>query len=619
MSWRVGLVVVGLVAFGLLGADGPRSFATQSFIPAAIWSYPLVLLSLWQIARRISKRILENTPPEQRTDIPPQRSEAAIRAGRYRPTLIEGIVGLWFVLMLFSFALIMLPNHRKTLASAPTKPVEAPAPLSQQADRELSPEPSPVRLTAPEEAPHTIRGHDIQYTLTLPPNWTTKTGVEDFDTVSSYKSSYVGVIAEEAQVGTPEVIAALARDRLKSKATDLYWSQPRQVELDGRTWMEFTVKCQMENIPVGYEFCVYSGREGTFQVVGWTTQNLFDRDAQRLRTVMQTFRFPGPNRLNQTSQVDTGSLLKSRILEALQDSAVEGVRVLRVNLEPTNPSEANGVLRSGVLSIEAQDNSVTPGEGVNPFKVAVGRNLGLRRLLGTIEPIKLTSLSGVKTSAPDGTTYVLFTLQCKYPNDGTPLKSQVQPASQTAPDSPSESGTTASRVVLSSGATLSFSEPMQFQDEAPFRSSLLRTLDQRGWPAGKLLFVNDNVYRVSHVRRGYGNSEVARSTYCDENVRPLPEVQLRNGSWKGAEFCDGYTDPLTKRKVITETAYCLFLSDERQTVVVVGIMNEMKKLGLQRVKSLDEYSPDDKTKALFAAIELRKVTERLAAGFGIAL
>ncbi|SPE54526.1 exported hypothetical protein [Verrucomicrobia bacterium] len=222
-------------------------------------------------------------------------SEAAIRQGRYRPTVIEGIVGAWFVLMFFSFALITLPNHRRASASVPTKPTETSAPLSQQADRELSPEPSPVRLTAPEEAPNTIHGHDIQYTLTLPPNWTTKTAVDDFDTLSSCKSSYVGVIAEEAQVGTSDVIAALARDRLKSKATDLYWSQPRQVELDGRTWMEFTVKCQMENIPVGYEFCVYSGREGTFQIVGFTTQNLFDRDAQRLRSVMQTFRFPGSN------------------------------------------------------------------------------------------------------------------------------------------------------------------------------------------------------------------------------------------------------------------------------------------------------------------------------------
>src|SRR5437868_6517299 len=63
MSWRVGLVVVGLVVFGLLGADGPRGFATQSFIPAAIWSYPLVLLSLWQIARRISKAAFKATSP----------------------------------------------------------------------------------------------------------------------------------------------------------------------------------------------------------------------------------------------------------------------------------------------------------------------------------------------------------------------------------------------------------------------------------------------------------------------------------------------------------------------------------------------------------------------------
>jgi len=52
------------------------------------------------------------------------------------------------------------------------------------------------------------------------------------------------------------------------------------------------VDCVISKIPFTYEYYLYSGREGTYQVVGWTARNLYERDAPLLRDVMQTFRFP---------------------------------------------------------------------------------------------------------------------------------------------------------------------------------------------------------------------------------------------------------------------------------------------------------------------------------------
>jgi hypothetical protein len=226
------------------------------------------------------------------------------------------------------------------------------------------------------------------------------------------------VVAEEAQVGTADTVATLARDRLKGKATDLYWSQPQPVELDGRTWLEFVVKCRMEGIPVGYEFYVYSGSEGTFQIVGWTTQNLFERDAERLRSVMQTFRFPSGSEANHAFAKDAERplALEGLVLKTLQEITAGNVRVLRVTIKPaTTPSEEGGVLKKTILTIVAQDNSPSVGDGIDPFKAAVGRNLSLQKVLGTMESIKLASLSQA-TKSPDGTAYVLFTLECKYDN-----------------------------------------------------------------------------------------------------------------------------------------------------------------------------------------------------------
>ena len=146
-------------------------------------------------------------------------------------------------------------------------------------------------LVAPSSA-QTVRGSDLSYTLTLPPEWTAKRKVEDFDVLASRKSLYVGVIAEEGSLGTPETIATIAREKIKSTGTDLRWSEPTQLLLDGRSWLQFMARCKVDTIPVTYQFYVYSGDEGTFQVVGWTTQDLYDRDAGLMRDVMRTFRFP---------------------------------------------------------------------------------------------------------------------------------------------------------------------------------------------------------------------------------------------------------------------------------------------------------------------------------------
>jgi hypothetical protein len=157
---------------------------------------------------------------------------------------------------------------------------------------------SPVRATAsppllaPPSTTQTVRGEDRAYTVTLPAGWTFKRHAGDFDILASRGSLYVGVIAEEASLGTPETIAKIARDKLRTEGTDLRWNEPTSLLLDSRSWLQFVAQCKVENIPVTYQFYVYAGDEGTYQIVGWTTQNLYDRDAELMRNVMRTFHFP---------------------------------------------------------------------------------------------------------------------------------------------------------------------------------------------------------------------------------------------------------------------------------------------------------------------------------------
>jgi hypothetical protein len=111
-------------------------------------------------------------------------------------------------------------------------------------------------------ATEVVRGRDMPYSIRVSVTWTTKTEVDDFDTLSSRKSLYGGVIAEEADLGDPETIAGIARKKIKDVGTEIRWDEPAPLALDGRSWLQFTVDCKVEKVPVTYQFYVYSGKRG---------------------------------------------------------------------------------------------------------------------------------------------------------------------------------------------------------------------------------------------------------------------------------------------------------------------------------------------------------------------
>ena len=69
---------------------------------------------------------------------------------------------------------------------------------------------------------------------------------------------------------------------------------PESVIIDGRQWLQFTAKCKIQLIPFTYQFYVHTDKEGSFQIIGWTFQNLWERESAKLRESMLTFHFPPP-------------------------------------------------------------------------------------------------------------------------------------------------------------------------------------------------------------------------------------------------------------------------------------------------------------------------------------
>ena len=122
--------------------------------------------------------------------------------------------------------------------------------------------------------------------------------------------------------------------------------------------------------------------------------------------------------------------LQGNLLSALQQAHVDSVRLTRLRVdqkylykEGTLPqNNANGVIpgRPGtvtekiVVSLEARDSSANPGDQVNKMKDAVANHPYFKAALNKTNGVQLVNLSAPQLSS-DGRPYVLFTLECNFP------------------------------------------------------------------------------------------------------------------------------------------------------------------------------------------------------------
>ena len=138
----------------------------------------------------------------------------------------------------------------------------------------------------------TITGKVLPFTIQIPVDWTIKRSQGVYDLVANNGGNFVSVIVEEVDLGSAANITQAARERIKEVASDVELSEPEPIQIDGREWLQFTVKCKVKLIPFAYQYYTYSGKEGSFQLIGWTFQNLWERQSATIRESMLSFRFP---------------------------------------------------------------------------------------------------------------------------------------------------------------------------------------------------------------------------------------------------------------------------------------------------------------------------------------
>lgn len=135
-------------------------------------------------------------------------------------------------------------------------------------------------------------------------------------------------------------------------------------------------------------------------------------------------------KLSMLQQMATNRMLHGTLLNALQQTALDDVQLMRVRTDEayvyneeikpkTNathfiPGRPASVTEKITLTLEAKDGSANPGDQVNHYKQKVSQLPYFQQALGKTSTVRLANLSPPQ-SGPDGKSFVLFTLECKYP------------------------------------------------------------------------------------------------------------------------------------------------------------------------------------------------------------
>jgi hypothetical protein len=135
-------------------------------------------------------------------------------------------------------------------------------------------------------------------------------------------------------------------------------------------------------------------------------------------------------KMSALQQLSASRLLQGNLLNALQQSTVDGVVLTRLHLEQSyfltegtagessgdqpSPGRPATATERILLLLDAQDSSANPGDQVNKFKDAIGNQSYFKTMLDATNAIRLADLSAPQMG-PDGHPFVLFTLECHFP------------------------------------------------------------------------------------------------------------------------------------------------------------------------------------------------------------
>jgi len=134
-------------------------------------------------------------------------------------------------------------------------------------------------------------------------------------------------------------------------------------------------------------------------------------------------------------QLTTNRFLWGTTLDALQKTIVDDVQLVRIRGEQSyalseeakaKPDAKGTPVKTGTstervtLTLEARDSSPRPGDQVNKLKEVLSKNEHFQNHLQKTNGVMLTSLGPPQLDFTARSSFVIFTLQCYYPEKVRP-------------------------------------------------------------------------------------------------------------------------------------------------------------------------------------------------------
>jgi hypothetical protein len=153
--------------------------------------------------------------------------------------------------------------------------------------------------------------------------------------------------------------------------------------------------------------------------------NIYQQVLENRRTLADV-----DDKLSALQVLKTNRFLNGTLLNALQQATVPNVQLTHVKVDmsysrteaikaktsgghvsPAKPATVTERIR---VTLEARDSSPTPGDGVTKYKQAIASFPYFQEALGKTNEVRLKDL-GAPQVASDGKPFLLFTLECRYP------------------------------------------------------------------------------------------------------------------------------------------------------------------------------------------------------------